>query len=44
MVGKDIVTGNTSLFNQPITVADIRHAKALHAHQDKGYRFNNKIK
>lgn len=44
-IGKDIVLNNTlNLFSPPIRIADERHAKALHAHQDKGHRYTNKTK
>lgn len=44
MVGKDVAKGKVSLLNPPVKVESIDHAAALHAQQDKGYRFNNKIK
>ena len=44
MVGKDIALKGYDLFEPPIRVADKHHAKALHAKQDKGYRYQNKLK
>lgn len=43
MVGKDIALKGYDLFQPPIRVADKHHAKALHAKQDKGYRYQNKL-
>ena len=43
MVGKDIAPVGSDLFSPPIKVEDKKHAKSLHAKQDKGYRFQNKI-
>lgn len=38
-VGKNIIQHHTDLFNPPVRVEDKKHAKALHAHQDKGFRY-----
>lgn len=38
--GKVICAGEPTIFNASIIIEDKKHGKALHAKQDKGYRYN----
>lgn len=44
-IGEDVILNNyVDLFNVPVKIDSLKHAKALHAHQDKGHRYTDKIK